>query len=867
MVRILFALAVIFLISNFQLKAQSDTVSIMYYNVLDFPGQTSQRWQYFKTIADDIQPDLILIGELQNNTGAVLLLDSALNNGSMGIYNKATFIDGPDTDGMLFYNKNKFALKSQDQIPTALRHIYRYQIYYKSPDIATRPDSIFINLFYAHLKASTGFESDRLAEIQLFYDYLNAHPNLENIVLGGDMNFYTASSEPAYTEITANANYPLTDVLGAASWHANSSLAYLHTQSTRVTTGLGGGSTGGMDDRFDFIFFDPSLITGAKDAKYLANSYLAYGNDGTGNTYKNDINSAASSVYSASILDALFYMSDHLPVISKIVINDNNSAFCPDSLIFGQNGNAIIHQEDFESMTLGAWTQYSVIGNQTWYNSTFNGNYYAYINGFSGTSIENEDWLISPAINFTSHNPVSFSFDNACKYTGPDIQTLISIDYTGAGDPNNATWTTLSATLSTGNYVWTNSGVIDLSSYHGTGYIAFKYTSTTVESKIWEIDNIVFNGFVRTVTNNTCFESNDGEIDLFLGAGASPYVINWSNGATTEDISALAAGDYHVTVTDALSCQQIKSFTVIQPAQVIANAGTDQAICIGQSTTLFGSGSTNFLWSNGSTTANITVNPAANTSYSVTVSDANGCSDVDTVIVNVNPLPNAYILTVYDSLICNGDSATLMAFGGSTYQWSTIETTQTITVFPTVNTIYFVTVTDENLCQDTTHKYIYVNQLSTANFSYTVSGDTVTFTNNSTNSDSYVWDFGDGTTSAEINPVHVYANSNTYSVSLTATNSCGDDVSSTSIPVIFTDVNNVVSEKVRIYPNPTNGIMVVENAKNLEVKIYNILGDCILSLKNNSDIYTVDVSKIPAGNYILQINTEDKIITKRLIIK
>ncbi|OFX17377.1 MAG: hypothetical protein A2033_15195 [Bacteroidetes bacterium GWA2_31_9] len=794
MKRILFALLVVFLVSVFQLKAQSDTVTVMYYNVLDFPGQTSQRWQYFKTISDDIMPDLILIGELQNNTGAVLLLDSALNNGSSGIYNKATFIDGTDTDGMLFYNKNKFALKSQDQIPTALRNIYRYQIYYKSSDIATRPDSIFINLFYAHLKASTGFESDRLAEVQLFYNYLNSHPNLENIVFGGDMNFYTASSEPAYSEITTNANFPLTDVLGAASWHANTSLAYLHTQSTRFSTGLGGGSTGGMDDRFDFIFFDQSLITGAKDAKYLANSYMAYGNDGTGNTYKTDINSFTSSVYSSNILDALFYMSDHLPVISKIVINDNNSAFCPDSLIYGQYGNAIIHQENFESLTLGAWTQYSVIGNQTWYNSTYLGNSYAYINGFSGVSLQNEDWLISPAINFTSHNPVTFSFDNACKYTGPDIQTMVSIDYTGVGDPNSATWTTLSTSLSTGNYVWTNSGDIDLSSYHGTGYVAFKYLSNTTESKIWEIDNIVFNGFVRTVTNNTCFESNDGEIDLYLGAGASPFVINWSNGASTENVSGLSAGTYHVTVTDALSCQQLKSFTVTQPAQVIASAGNDQTICNGQSATLYGSGSTNFLWSNGSTNANVTVSPTSSTSYSVTVSDANGCSDADTANV-------------------------------------------------------------------------VVNQYAVSSFTYSVSNDTVYFTNTSTAYDSFIWYFGDGTTSTALNPIHVYATSNTFAVSLTVTNSCGDIVSYASIPVIFTGIDNMVSENIRIYPNPTNGTLVIENAKKFDVKIYNIIGDCVLSFKNNSDIYKVDVSKIPTGNYILQINSGNEVITKRIIIE
>jgi Domain of unknown function (DUF5017) len=82
------------------------------------------------------------------------------------------------------------------------------------------------------------------------------------------------------------------------------------------------------------------------------------------------------------------------------------------------------------------------------------------------------------------------------KFTGPSIKVLISNNYSGTGDPNLATWTDLSTgiNLSTGNYVWANSGSINISSFTGAGnsavYVAFKYTSTVAESSTWEIDNV-----------------------------------------------------------------------------------------------------------------------------------------------------------------------------------------------------------------------------------------------------------------------------------------------------------------------------------------------------------------------------------------
>lgn len=299
-----------------------DTLTVVYYNLLDYPTTDPTRWQYYKTIFHDIMPDIIVVNELETTQGADLILTNALNSSGITGYSRAVFHDGPDTDNLLFYNSNKLGLVSQEQIPTTLRDISRYKMYYKSADLATDHDTIFLNVFGWHLKASQGYESDRLGEVTTFFNYIQAHAPVENIIVGGDCNFYGVSSEPAYTYVVSNSVEPLADPETAGEWHDNASFVALHTQSTKI-------SGGGMDDRFDFTFYDNEIISGTNRVLYVDGSYHAYGNDGTGNTFNNSINAVASTQYSGTILDALFNGSDHLPVVSQIIVSDSVSSFSP----------------------------------------------------------------------------------------------------------------------------------------------------------------------------------------------------------------------------------------------------------------------------------------------------------------------------------------------------------------------------------------------------------------------------------------------------------------------------------------------------------------------------------------------------------
>jgi hypothetical protein len=95
------------------------------------------------------------------------------------------------------------------------------------------------------------------------------------------------------------------------------------------------------------------------------------------------------------------------------------------------------------------------------------------------------------------HNE-KLAFYTATSYTGPALEVLVSGNYSGQGNPNLATWTPLTATLSSGSWTWTPSGYIDFTGYGDAIRVAFKYTSTSTEAATWEVDNIMILGSLGT---------------------------------------------------------------------------------------------------------------------------------------------------------------------------------------------------------------------------------------------------------------------------------------------------------------------------------------------------------------------------------
>lgn len=193
-----------------------------------------------------------------------------------------------------------------------------------------------------------------------------------------------------------------------------------------------------------------------------------------------------------------------------------------------------------------------------------------------------------------------------------------------------------------------------------------------------------------------------------LNAGAGYTLYAWSTGASTQTINITTGGIYTITVTNGFSCTASTSVNItVNPLPSPVIAGT-AAFCAGSNTTLnAGAGYSSYIWSNGAVTQSINVSTAS--TFTVTVSNAFGCTGTATKVTTVNPLPLPNITG--NTSICAGTSTSFNAGSFSTYLWNTGATSQTIT--PGTAGIYTVTVTDVNGCTGTDNINLTVNPLPT----------------------------------------------------------------------------------------------------------------------------------------------------------
>ncbi|MFH2143584.1 MAG: gliding motility-associated C-terminal domain-containing protein, partial [Bacteroidota bacterium] len=240
---------------------------------------------------------------------------------------------------------------------------------------------------------------------------------------------------------------------------------------------------------------------------------------------------------------------------------------------------------------------------------------------------------------------------------------------------------------------------------------------------------------------------------------------------------------YYVTVTGSNGCTATASSLVTVNALPSAAISGTLNICEGNSTTLTATGGNSYSWSSGQTTDAITVSPASNTTYIVTVTNTTtGCSSTATATVNVTPVPT--ITVTGDTVLCVGESTTLTANGGDSYAWSTGDNTASTSITPGSTTIYTVTVTiTASGCTNTINQTVHVNTIPVVTFT----GDTMICIGESTTvtasgASSYLWEGGTATADLTINP-----SATTY-YSVTATNGT---TSCSSVDSVLISVNDV----------------------------------------------------------------------------
>lgn len=350
-------LFIFFIALSSVVSAQDETLSIVSYNLLNFPDGRDDcgnntvvpnRADTLKKITDYLQPDIFVACEVQTQAGVNAVLNDALNGNGNTNYIAATFNGNGYLHNAMFYNSDKLVLKSQYVVVSFPREIDHYVLYLKDPNLDVFYDTTFIEVYMTHLKAgnSNASEAQRDAQTQILMNYIANRPTDRNIFVAGDMNVYS-SYDDGYQNMTSGS-FALKDPINMpGNWNNSSSFALLHTQSTRTSGNFDCGSSGGMDDRFDQILVSQNVMNNSDNVQYQAGSYRAVGNDG--NHYNSSLISGSNSMYPMDVVRALYYMSDHLPVELKVDVTyptSNGLALVPSqtnvSCNAGSDGEATI---------------------------------------------------------------------------------------------------------------------------------------------------------------------------------------------------------------------------------------------------------------------------------------------------------------------------------------------------------------------------------------------------------------------------------------------------------------------------------------------------------------------------------------------
>ena len=194
-----------------------------------------------------------------------------------------------------------------------------------------------------------------------------------------------------------------------------------------------------------------------------------------------------------------------------------------------------------------------------------------------------------------------------------------------------------------------------------------------------------------------------GSVDSNISGGFGIYTYAWSNGATTPELTGVPAGTYTLTVTDSNGCTGSCTTEVLDESyDVEIEFGGNQDFCTGGFSVLFanvtvGQSPFDYEWSTGEITQMVIYNTGG--TYSVTVTDALGCTGSNTIIVTEFPSPTCSATATDTTCGEANGTATVNATGGTpgyTYSWSSGQTTQSINNIP--SGAYSVTVTDTNGC-------------------------------------------------------------------------------------------------------------------------------------------------------------------------
>ncbi|MCO6499982.1 MAG: gliding motility-associated C-terminal domain-containing protein [Vicingus serpentipes] len=431
--------------------------------------------------------------------------------------------------------------------------------------------------------------------------------------------------------------------------------------------------------------------------------------------------------------------------------------------------------------------------------------------------------------------------------------------------------------------------------------VTTKYFVTVGAAGCQETDSVTITTIPQptiTIAPSTDTTLCDNMSLQLIASGGASYTWTPSTGLNNAAIPnpvATPTSDitYTVTGVGANGCTNIDTLHISLIPAPIPTITSDTSVCIGSNMQLLASGGVNYLWSptsglNNPNISNPIATPSATTTYTATVTAANGCQETASVLLTVNPLP---ISTMSDSVfICDTNGTMLSANGGTSYLWSPAGTLSDPNIAnpiatPSVTTTYYVLITDNNGCSITDTVVAKIDTTGTGgdvNFTYSpmarCEGIDIAFTNTSLNpgTDAFTWDFGDGTSSTELSPTHLYPFGSTVTVTLTREASGGGCTGSNSISFSLGDFNNFVNL------NPPNVFSPNDDGLNdfftldldgdfkdcFEIEIYNRWGATVYK-NNNGNKWDGKLSSgkdVPQGTYYYILKIGDATIARSLTL-
>ncbi|MBK7851133.1 MAG: T9SS type A sorting domain-containing protein [Bacteroidetes bacterium] len=315
--------------------AQISSVKIMCWNLLNWPNTSSatqdstDRCPDYRTVVQYEEPDILVTEENTSTYSTTWFLNSVMNaNGP--VYRQGTYIQGQDTNNGIFYKDSLFRFVSNVRITTSLRDISQFTLVFKATD-----DTILI--YAVHLKASSGTSNElqRAGEVDDLRAVTDQLPAGTNFIVCGDFNIY-GDYESAYQKLLqphAGTDGRFYDPLIMTGTWNDPVYSIYHTQSTRLNS-LGGGSYGGMNDRFDMILLSRA-VTEPTGIYYQPGSLTPMGNDG--NHYDQSVNYGTNTAVPTNVANALYYSSDHLPVYAWFDIGPTSGIEEQNTSVFNLN--------------------------------------------------------------------------------------------------------------------------------------------------------------------------------------------------------------------------------------------------------------------------------------------------------------------------------------------------------------------------------------------------------------------------------------------------------------------------------------------------------------------------------------------------